>query len=152
MYKNILFLVILFLITGCNQSATSVFKKDPDYAQNLQYTKIVKIIDKKENIPLLANITYLNSVDTDKYTKNQYFLIGAYSDKENITYNITMNGKIPINIDNIDANSIKYKNIAFKNNWANYYIYEFINTPDKKLTLKLSLKNINSNTISFDKE
>ena len=38
--KFISFIAVIGFFVGCSQSATSVFKKDPIYAQNIQYTKI----------------------------------------------------------------------------------------------------------------
>ncbi|MEA2050824.1 MAG: hypothetical protein U9O56_08850 [Campylobacterota bacterium] len=154
MVRSVLLLSLFsILFTACNQSATSVFKKDPIYAQNIQYTKLMKIVDANKTIKEILNITYLNSVDTKRYNKNQNFLVGIYSNNEN---NIT-NGVLTINkIKSIDKIKVSkdddiYKNIAFKNNWADYYIYIFPNDNNEKLVVNYTVDDISS-SITFETE
>ena len=51
--KNIMILSVVgfaslsILFSGCSRTATTGFEKDPIYAQNLQYTKVGKIIKDK---------------------------------------------------------------------------------------------------------
>lgn len=153
--KNVFFIILIsFILIGCNQSATSVFKKDPIYAQNLQYTKLIKVLNKDQEIEAIVNITYLNSVDSKKYNNNsQNFLVGIYKEDLNTTnYMLSMNELLNVNIKAIDKDSVEYKNIAFKNNWAEYYIYTFVDLETKVLTLKYFNPNVGKGSVSFEKE
>ncbi|MEA3383071.1 MAG: hypothetical protein U9Q20_00150 [Campylobacterota bacterium] len=153
--KNVFFIILIsFILIGCNQSATSVFKKDPIYAQNLQYTKLIKVLNKDQEIEAIVNITYLNSVNSKKYNNNsQNFLVGIYKEDLNTTnYMLTMNELLNVNIKAIDKDSVEYKNIAFKNNWAEYYIYTFVDLETKVLTLKYFNPNVGKGSVSFEKE
>lgn len=153
------FILIFFILfySGCNQSATSVFKKDPLYGQYLQYTKIEKIIKHKDEVDSLFNITYLNSANKKLYNdkNNQCFLIGLYDNHEsNITnYSITLDDKNPIKISKIDINSEDSKLVPLKNRWANYYIINFNQVLEDLLVLKI--KQISTNKelkVNFIKE
>lgn len=153
--KNVFFIILIsFILIGCNQSATSVFKKDPIYAQNLQYTKLIKVLNKDQEIEAIVNITYLNSVNSKKYNNNsQNFLVGIYKEDLNTTnYMLTMNELLNVNIKAIDKDSVEYKNIAFKNNWAEYYIYTFVDLETKVLTLKYFNPTVGKGSVSFEKE
>ena len=94
--KNFINIILIFtlayLFSGCSQSATSVFERDPLYAQNIQYSKVIKVVE-KENVNAIFNITYLNSVDSWKWNDDQqHFLIGTYTVDNNASqYKLTMN-------------------------------------------------------------
>ena len=154
MKKTLLLLPFISFFIGCNQSATSVFKKDPIYGQNVQYTKILKVINKKNNVEAIANITYLNSVNNSKYNNGkQNFLVGIYTDENNSTnYTLTLNNAKYIDTKEITKQNPIYKNIAFRNNWANYFIYTFENTKQKSLELKYSNSKVGFSSVSFVKE
>ena len=153
-YKFIILSFILILFTSCSdKSATSVFGKDKIYAQNLQYTKVEKLIIDNE-VEVLINITYLNSANSLKWdNKTQNFLIGLYiSNPSDDKYHITMNNQKFISKIKVNKNDIIYKNIAIKNNWADYYIISFENTKSKKLVINLSHKKNGIINIPFSKE
>jgi len=147
MIRYLIALSLLIFFSGCNQSATSVFKKDPLYGQYLQYTKILKIIKEKDEVDSLFNITYLNSANKDIYNINgdQNFLIGLYdNNKSDLNhYLITLDGKSAISIGRYDLNSAESSNIPFKNRWANYHIVKFNQQSNEKL--KLKIKQIETN-------
>lgn len=150
---SLLTLVSVTIFTACNQSATSVLKKDPIYAQNLQYTKIGKIIENKE-VKALVNITYLNSVEPKKYNNGkQHFLVGTYTTNDfNEGYTLKMNGQALENIEEVDRNSEIYKNIAFRNGWSKYQIISYNDTKETTISLFYSDLNNNGTIVTFIKE
>jgi hypothetical protein len=139
--------------TACNQSATSVLKKEPIFGQNLQYTKIGKILI-DQDVQALVNITYLNSVDNKAWNnEKQNFLIGTYiAEDNNTTYFLTLNGNKEISTSKIPQNDKIFENIALKNTWANYQIKSFdvVEGTQLHLVFKDSLEN--NTTINFTKE
>jgi hypothetical protein len=151
--RKILILAIGSLFLGCSQSATSVFKKDPIYAQHIQYTKILKVVS-QNNVDAIFNITYLNSVEPSNWDNDkQNFLIGEYySDENNKDYRLTMNNEDVLFSKDIDKNSKLYKNIALKNRWATYSIVTFNDIDDKTLTLTYTNPADKNSSISFIKE
>ncbi len=154
MKQRIYLLCILISFTACNQSATSVFKKDPIYAQNIQYTKILKVIDKDKRVDVVVNITYLNSTNNKKYNDGkQNFLVGIYSDIDNANeYTLSLNNTKSISISKIDKSHYLYKNIAFRNNWATYYIYTFNDIKNNNLVLTYNNSKVGFDTVAFEKE
>lgn len=155
MKKNFLALLFFSLFfTSCEQSATSVFPtKDKSLSQNIQYTKIVKLV-KENNVETLFNITYLNSV-YDKFDNDkQNFLIGFYDSNDKLLDNFTfrLNEKESIETKEIDKNSDFYNNIAFKNRWASYKIISFNDVEEKTVVLDIYESENKVSTISFIKE
>lgn len=154
--KNIAILSLATLalsFTACNQSATSVLNKEPIFGQNLQYTKVGKIVINKE-VQALVNITYLNSVDSKAWDNDkQNFLIGTYiAENNDTTYSLTMNGNKEIATSKVPQNDPIFQNIALKNNWASYQITTFDDVEETKLELVFKDTLDNNATISFIKE
>lgn len=152
--NNILIFGFTIAFIGCSQSATSVFDKDPIYAQNVQYSKVIKSIE-KDTVNAIFNITYLNSVDTSKWDNDkQNFLIGTYTFDNNATsFKLDMNGFTQISSREVTKTDPLYENIAFRNGWANYNIVTFNNIDDNKtLTIKYTHPKFNTISTSFPKE
>jgi len=155
--KNIAILISLtsltLLFTACNQSATSVLNKEPIFGQNLQYSKVGKIVIDKE-VQALINVTYLNSVDTKIWDNDkQNFLIGTYiAEDNNTTYSLTLNGNSEISTSKLPKNEPIFQNIALKNNWASYQITTFDDVEEKQLHLVFKDSLGHNTTITFEKE
>jgi hypothetical protein len=142
----------VFGLYGCSQSATSVFNKDPIYAQNIQYTKIAKVIQ-DNNVVAIFNITYLNSTSSKWNNNKQNFLIGLYCfNKDNNDFDIMMNDQNATEIQTIGPTDPLYKNIAFKNHWATYKVFTFEDSDDLTLVLKITNPKFQDIAISFQKE
>jgi len=155
--RNIKNKILIFglssMLLGCSQSATSVFDTDPIYGQHVQYSKVIKSIE-RENVNAIFNITYLNSVDTSRWDNNtQNFLIGAYTfDNNESDFYLTMNDKVQISIKEVLKTDPLYKNIAFRNGWAKYYIITFKNDDKKILTIKYTHPKFPPIQTTFEKE
>lgn len=153
------YIIILSLTTfalsfiGCNQSATSVLNKEPIFGQNLQYTKVGKIVVDKD-VQALINITYLNSVDSKVWDNGkQNFLVGTYiAENTKTTYTLTMNGNEEVSTSKVPKNDKIFENIALKNNWASYQITTFDDVEEKQLDLVFKDSLEHNTTISFTKE
>ncbi|MEA3498301.1 MAG: hypothetical protein U9R16_04495 [Campylobacterota bacterium] len=147
------FTSLIVLFSGCSRDATTGFKKEPIYAQNMQYTQVGKIIKNNEVVSLI-NVTYLNSVDSTKWDNDkQNFLVGIYMPDENgVDTSLTMNTQSPVSTKEIKKDDAIYQNIALRNNWADYNIITFNDTEEKTVTLNYSYSNDNNTTISFTKE
>ena len=153
------YIIILSLTTlalsfiGCNQSATSVLNKEPIFGQNLQYTKVGKIVVDKD-VQALINITYLNSVDSKVWDNGkQNFLVGIYiAEDTKTTYKLTMNGNEEVSTSKVPQNDKIFENIALKNNWASYQITTFDDVEEKQLDLVFKDSLDHNTTITFIKE
>ena len=141
------------LFSGCSKTATAGFGKNLIYAQNLQYTKVGKIIQNNE-VEFLANITYLNSADSSKWNNGkQNFLVGTYiTNQQNITYKATLNEQLPVSTQDVKKDSKMYKNIALLNRWADYKIISFNDINGTNINLTYSSSQENTTSLSFIKE
>lgn len=142
------------LLIGCSQSATSVFDRDPIYAQNVQYSKVIKYVN-KDTVGAIFNITYLNSADSSKWDNGkQNFLIGTYTfDNNESSFKLDMNGFTQQASINVTENDPLYKDIAFRNSWAKYNIVTFNNNDDNKiLTIKYTHPKFKTISTTFIKE
>jgi len=151
--KNILILGFTATFIGCSQSATSVFNKDASYGQNIQYSKILKSIE-KDDVNAIFNLTYLNSSDSNKWDNGkQNFLIGTYVfDTIDNDFELTMNGQKQISSQEISKENPLYKDIAFRNSWAKYNIVTFNNDNNSTLTIQYTHPKLNTISETFIKE
>ncbi|MEA3553284.1 MAG: hypothetical protein U9R39_02645 [Campylobacterota bacterium] len=157
--KNIMILSVVgfaslsILFSGCSRTATTGFQKDPIYAQNLQYTKVGKIV-KNNEVEFLVNVTYLNSADSSKWNNDrQNFLVGTYiTNKDDTTYEATVDNLEPLLIEDIDKDDNMYQHIALLNKWADYKILSFSDNNTTNVVLRYSSSNDNNVSLSFIKE
>ncbi|MEA3353482.1 MAG: hypothetical protein U9Q33_06685 [Campylobacterota bacterium] len=153
--RNLIALIaIVLLMYGCkSRSAVSVFtNKDSMYAQNMQYTKLAKII-KKNDVEVLITATYINP--SEPFTLNnttQKFILAAYYTNENSNSGVfTLNGKNYIKKELINQKDDLYRSIPLMNRWAQYYLYTFKEIKEDKLIIKFSDKTLGIKEIVFDK-
>jgi len=158
--KFIILSCFIVVFTGCSQSAFKHFDKKDEFVQNVQYTKVVKLVD-KGTVKAIATITYLNSSDSSKWDNGkQNFIIGTYiidKNKDCCVLELSVQRELEIQLDTtkteyeeIVINSIEetilsktdpiYETIPLRNNWAEYKLvsYDDKEFEDiKKLTFKL---------------
>lgn len=151
--NNILIFGFTLILAGCSQSATSVFDRDPIYAQNVQYSRVIKSVE-KDTVHAIFNITYLNSVDSKRWDNNkQNFLIGTYTFDNNETqFVLDMNEKPQLSSLKVLKTDPIYENIAFRNSWAKYTIVSFEDDNNKSVILKYSHPILNTISTTFIKE
>ncbi|PIF04682.1 MAG: hypothetical protein CSA86_01070 [Arcobacter sp.] len=151
--KNILILGFSSILVACSQSEPVVFHKEPLYGQNLQYSKVLKVIQDDE-VKAIFTITYLNSSNSEKWNNGkQNFLIGTYLvDETDTNFKLTMNNKKQVSSQEISKDDPLYKGIAFRNNWAKYTIVTFDNLKDKTVTLQYTHPKFKTISTTFTKE
>lgn len=148
----------LLLFTGCNSNnALNHFKKNPESARAIQYTKKADLVYNNEINSMIFS-TYLNKVNK-KYESNKVnnFVVGIHLVNKNEhdfiknDYFITLNDKKPLNIIKIDENSELVSSIPLKNNWANYYLLEFENDENQNMNIIFSHPTFGKTKIGFQK-
>lgn len=151
--KYLSLLIFILILSGCSRSASSVFKKDPQFSQNLQYTKIGKIV-KEDEVNAIINVTYLNSAYKEYNDENQNFLVSVYipdEKKKDLGY-FRFDKKEHISKKEILKTDDMYKNIALKNRWANYFIYSFKDNKKDEISLQYIHPEYGTKSFSFKKE
>ena len=150
-FLYIQFILVIFFTSGCT-SAAFVTKKNELYAQQVQYTKVNKII-MNDKIKAIFNATYLNAASSNKWNNSkQNFLVTFYQTNTRYNYKITLNDKDPISIKDITKDDKIYANIALRNSWSKYKIISFANTDDLILNLKANCDVLGQSTINFNRK
>lgn len=171
--KLIVISSFFIIFTGCSQSAFKYFDKSEEFVQNAQYTQVLKIVE-NDIVKAMANITYLNSADSEKWDNGkQNFIIGQYIiEKENANYSLDLivekRKKIQLDKDNIEYEIIKYQpsstkvidkkdslysQIPFRNSWAEYKLVTFEDIKeDKRFSFVFKDNKQNSVKTTFIKE
>lgn len=151
-------LFVAILMSGCSQSALSVFGEDAIYQKGLEYTEVGEVVQSFETRAII-NATYLNSTDPKKWNNGmENFLLGIYivndnEDEEkryldNDKYVLLLDGKKAKKINILDTTSYLADHIPLKNPHAKYYIVSFENSSKKNLNLEY--KSISSGKVSLN--
>lgn len=157
--KKILFVLFILIFSGCSEKINlDILNKDKHYENALQYTKRGEISVSLETKAVIT-ATYLNSVDADIYTGDDYFLIGIYipdDDKYsnsliNPNAKLTLNGKGFKTIELVQENSEEYKRFAFLHKWAKYYKVKFEQQDLAFIELIYEDKRYGKTILKFDK-
>ena len=138
-----LFLVLVTVLTGCSQKneVSDIVKKDKIYEKALVYTKenqLVRSLETKATV----TATLLNEVFPKRfsYDKGISFFVGVISDIPlDLSKNITLDGKVPINVKSVGQKDFLYVLMPSVNRWGKYYIVTFPSIKDKSFTLKLEI-------------
>ncbi|GHS88583.1 hypothetical protein FACS189487_07160 [Campylobacterota bacterium] len=137
---------IAAFLSGCGRSAFFDFTGSAAYAEALPHTKRAEITDRFESKALIT-ASYLNAIypKNKNYNLTETFLIGLYiandfSDKSksglnNPNYELTLNGKKYISLENVDKSDNLLKIMPLVNRWNHYYIARFELGSDLNLTL-----------------
>lgn len=155
-----IFFIVLILLTGCGRSAFFGFTSSTVYNDALMHTKRTEITDKFES-RVLMSATYLNGVYPDKYSGNEFFLIGLYISNDfrdekaginNPNYTITLNKEPFIKVDELDKEDPLLKQLPLINRWSRYYIAEFNQTATTQMALNIHEHDTNqSKSVTFTK-
>jgi len=175
--KFIFFSCFILIFTGCSQAAFKYFDKKEEFIQNVQYTKILKFVE-KDIVKAIATITYLNSADSKKWDNGkQNFIISVYiidKDKKNYKVDLTLLKEKEIQLNKIEREHEKvivypmkqsvisksdplYDIIPLRNGWAEYQLVSYDNKEFKDVksfTFKFKDKNNHAmqKSVTFTKE
>ncbi len=168
MYKRILLLSILLILTACGRKNMSdisqLFKKDEIYHTSLINTQKGQLIASFETKALLT-ATYLNPVFKKNGHKNfsidvsdgEYFFVGVFITNSKTNrfdekgYSLTLNGKKPIEVIKLDKDDpLKYE-MPMVDNWSTYYKVKFPTMHTKKLKLVFESDRFGKDVLIFRK-
>ena len=130
------FLLIVFLLVGCNSSFMNS-NKDVLAEKKSQASRKASI-SKGNKVLMTAIVTHLNDVSVMAYHNREYFFVEIYSEEEMdyggiITY--TLNGKSPLWVREIKSDEFD-KILNPSNKWSRCYMVAF------KTLSELELRNM----------
>jgi len=150
MYKKVLLLASIFLVTACSEKQdecivqeksdfSQLFTRDEIYHTSLVNTQKAQLMASFETKALLT-ATYLNPVFEQRACKKrfvnkmidaEYFFVGVYiSDSEKHEFNtkgysLTLNGLQPLEVIPLDKNDPLRYEMPMVDNWSTYYKVKF---------------------------
>ena len=168
MYKKILLLSILLILTACGTkeraNISQLFKKDEIYHTSLINTQKGQLIASFETKALIT-ATYLNPVFKKNGHKNfsidvsggEYFFVGVFITNSKTNrfdekgYSLTLNGQKPIEVIKLDKDDpLKYE-MPMVDNWSTYYKVKFPTMHTKKLKLVFESDRFGKDVLIFRK-
>ena len=145
-------LTFMILLAGCaDKNAFSKFNMTTEQelsASSLQSSK-VKF---GEEIDGTFSAIYLNEVYPKVYYKDDYFFIYLYLKEKKEEWDLKLNSKSPIKIEQLShANKFSHL-IATKNEWNRYYLVTFKKDKENRLSLILENGQSSSAALMYQKD
>ena len=148
-----LFLGLAIVLAGCAEKigVAEIVQKDKIHEKALVFTKenqLVRSLETKATV----TATLLNEVFPKRYEYDRgiSFFVGVISDIPlDISKNITLNGKTPLNVESVGQKDFLYLLMPSVNRWGNYYIVTFPSIKDKFLALELKIYPYGSVVLNF---
>jgi hypothetical protein len=144
MKKSFFSIISAFLLMGCGQNVSEQINKDPIFIRSLQYSQIIKISDSKDEIKLIGTVSYLNSIQKDKYNGHHAFLVGIYDNSSSDAKAAW--GRLEFRLNNTQVESSRtlksdsplIQDVGIRNKWSEYKVILFPRLEQK--VLKLTVK------------
>lgn len=161
MVKLFISLIAIVLLWGC----TSKHEKEIMEAQNqkisyhkqLQKTEKIQLYhDQETKVMLTATYLYIRNFEKND-TRDEEFIVGvhlndkAFGNINSSDYNLTLNGQVPKEIQKLNRNDERLKDLSFVTDWADYYLVIFPHESDKNITLVYENKRYGKGTLHFAK-
>ena len=137
-------IIAVTLLLGCSskdeKQFTDIYEKNKAYHMGLQKTEKTQLYDGEVTKALLT-ATYLFTETSDiNDTRDEKFIVGIYIEDEESSfsqgdYNLTLSGISPKHVEVLKSKDIRLKNISFKSEWSQFYLFTFPHTKSKKFTL-----------------
>jgi len=127
------------------------------YHKQLQKTEKIQFYQDQETKVLLT-ATYLYTPHYEKNdTRDEMFIVGLHLHEEaddnmqSSEYTLTLNGQSPTEIERVHPDDVRFKDLSFVTEWADYYLVTFPHVPNKKITLDFESEHYGKGTLHFAK-
>ena len=144
MRNYFLTITAIVLLLGCSskdeKQFTQIYEKNKVYHTGLQKTEKTQLYDGQVTKALLtATYLYTKTEDTND-TRDEKFIVGLYIEDEESSfaqgdYNLTLAGTVPKHIEVLNSKDSRLKDISFRSEWTQFYLFTFPHTASKKFTL-----------------
>ena len=127
------------------------------YHKQLQKTEKIQLYQDQETKVLLT-ATYLYTPHYEKNdTRDEIFIVGLHLHEEaddkmqSSEYTLTLNGQSPTEIERVQPDDARFKDLSFVTEWADYYLVTFPHVTNKKITLDFESEHYGKGTLHFAK-
>lgn len=159
MYKILSLAAIALLFTSCTSknSAFRYFEKSDLEAKGPKYTKKADIV-KNDEVDTTFFATYLNKVEKNFVDENyENFLVYTYfsnqnnQDLEENGFTLNLDENEPLEFEEIERDSEKFKDLMLKNYWGKYYFVKYNRSQKTNFNLILQKDVSNKAILNFAK-
>jgi len=132
-------ILLLLFFSACSRHTAFEYFTKLDSREERAVMNLQRItLDENNRTAALISTIYLNPVDPKLYSGQEFFFVALY-DRRGKTlqeYNVTLNGKTPVGIAQLDANCSLRKLMPLNNPWNGYYELVFKHSKEENLTLR----------------
>lgn len=143
----VLGLIALLTMSGCaDKGAFDLFTMDKAHERSIEQLRTGSIVLSLETKAIISAL-YLNPVYPERYKDSEFFIAAIYfendmrsvkkRDFKDIGYHLTLNGKEPVEIEELKETDIRRQLIPVRNTWNRFYLIRYKNFSEGALTLQL---------------
>lgn len=158
---SVLGLIALLSLSGCaNKGAFDLFTMDKAHERSVEQLRTGSIVLSLETKAIISAI-YLNPVYPDKYKDGESFIVAIYFENDmrsvkkrdihNIGYTLTLNGKEPVEMEELPEKDLRRELIPVRNTWNRFYLVKYHNFSEGALALALENNQTGSVVLNYQK-
>lgn len=158
---SILSFIALLTMTGCaDKGAFDFFKMDAAHERSVEQLRTGSILLSLETKAIISAL-YLNPVYPDQYKDSEYFIAAIYFENDirgikqrnmnDIGYHLTLNGKEPVEVEELRENDLRRNLIPVRNTWNRYYMIRYKSFSEGTLALQLENNLTGSVVLNYQK-
>jgi hypothetical protein len=158
---SLLSFVALLTMSGCAQKgAFDLFKMDAAHERSVEQLRAGSIVLSLETKAIISAI-YLNPVYPEQYKDGEYFIAAIYFENDmrsvkkrgikDIGYRLTLNGKEPVEMEELAEKDLRRELIPVRNTWNRFYLVKYNNFSEGVLTLGLENNQTGKVVLNYQK-
>lgn len=158
---SMLGLIALLTMSGCaDKGAFDLFTMDKAHERSVEELRTGSIVLSLETKAIISAI-YLNPVYPGEYKDGESFIAAIYfendmrsvkkRDIKDIGYSLTLNGKEPIEIEELRETDVRRQLMPVRNTWNRFYLIRYKNFSEGALTLQLENNQTGSVVLNYQK-
>lgn len=158
---SVLGLIALLSLSGCaDKGAFDLFTMDKAHERSVEQLRTGSIVLSLETKAIISAI-YLNPVYPEQYKDGESFIAAIYfendmrsvkkRDIKDIGYHLTLNGKEPVEIEELKEADVRRQLMPVRNTWNRFYLVKYNNFSEGALALELENNQTGSVVLNYQK-
>lgn len=154
-------LIALFTMSGCaDRGAFDLFKMDAAHERSVEQLRTGSILLSLETKAIISAL-YLNPVYPDDYKDAESFIVTLYFEHDirsvkernihDIGYRLTLNGKEPLEMEELPEKDLRRNLIPVRNTWNRFYLVKYSNFREGALALVLENNQTGKVVLNYQK-
>ena len=158
---SVLGLSALLTMSGCaDKGAFDLFTMDKAHERSVEQLRTGSIVLSLETKAIISAL-YLNPVYPEQYKDGESFIVAIYfendirsvkkRDFKDIGYSLTLNGKEPLEIEELRETDVRRQLMPVRNTWNRFYLIRYKNFSEGALALGLENNQTGSVVLNYQK-